>query len=357
MDKIINSLFLSKFPTGLGVYSREVLKRISPYVNKENYAVLVNKRSEELVYYINRPILIEEKVVLNPLKRAMKLNRIKASLYYSFTHHGILNPSGVQILTIHDLIPLYYPNQYRLQYYYYKYYLPKIISRSEKIIAISENTKKDIVNFYKVPEEKIKVIYNGYEHLKSDIQQNNNVSLPKIKKPYMLLVGTTFPHKNIITVLKAYKKIKSKIDLNCIIVGKKTAYFEKIRKYITEARLEDRVVLLDYVTDPMLKFLYKNAMFFVYPSLYEGFGLPLLEAMHNNIPVICSNSSSLPEVVGDAGILFDPYDINSLTEIILELFYSDSKREDLIKKGRENLKRFSWDVTAKEIISELELYK
>lgn len=351
--RTVLSVFLSEKPTGLGIYTREVLKEIVPFLNQESFRVLLSESQQENNLNINCPVFVRDRTTRNPFLRSLYLNSFKSSFFYSLTHHGQVNCKGAQIITIHDLIPLYFPQQYRMQYYYYKYYLPKVVKNSDLIITISESTKQDIMKFYSIDEKRIKVIYNGYNHF---TKLENSVDGPKFEKPYVLMVGATFPHKNIHSVIEAYKKIYRKVDFDCIIVGKESNYFNYLKKFIHENELSNRVHILGYVNDRELSNLYINANMFIYPSLYEGFGLPILEAMHYNIPTAIAKTSSLPEVAGDASVQFNPHNIDEISSMMMELYNSNALRNKLIKKGTENLKRFSWKKTGQDIIAELKRF-
>ncbi|PWV93816.1 glycosyltransferase involved in cell wall biosynthesis [Paenibacillus cellulosilyticus] len=348
----INSLFLSDHPTGLGVYSREVLNRNVDFFNDNHFNALLTNNEITVGTRMNSEQYVNRRIALNPVLRSLYLNTINSDFMYSFTHHGrTVKKKGAQIITIHDLIPLHFPNQYKGQYYYYKYLLPKTIKYSDKIITISEATKVDILNHYTVDEDKITVIHNGFEHSQAKPSEDHIASMHD--HPYFLMVGTTFPHKNLDTVLRAFNMIKDQIELDCIIVGRKSPYYESLEKVIHQLGLEHRVKLLGYVNDSQLEWLYRNASVFVYPSLYEGFGLPILEAMAKEIPVLCSDTSSLPEISGGASILFNPRNETEIAERIIEICNNGVLKHEFITKGTENLRRFSWDITSEKIKDEI----
>ncbi|SFI88489.1 Glycosyltransferase Family 4 [Paenibacillus sp. UNC496MF] len=349
----INSLFLSDQPTGLGVYTREILKRSIEFVNLNQFNVLLTKNQTIELMGIERKKEITPHIALNPLIRPMYLNRISTEFMYSLTHHGRTSKRGRQIITIHDLIPLKFPKQYKSQYYYYKYILPKTIAASDLIITISEHTKKDIIEQFNVREEKIKVIYNGYEHI---VNENDVVEESTSGKPYLLMVGATYAHKNIHTVLQAYAKIKDKTELNAIIVGKSSEYFDEIKKLSSDLGIENRVQFLGYVSNKELSDLYRNARIFIYPSLYEGFGLPILEAMHYGTPTIAANASVIPEIAADATVYIDPLNTEDIADAILLLNHDSALREKMIRIGKENVKRFTWDNAAADIKELLQSY-
>ncbi|GIW64802.1 MAG: glycosyl transferase family 1 [Patescibacteria group bacterium] len=254
------------------------------------------------------------------------------------------------VVTIHDLSYLYYPQDFlKKDLYQLKNWTEYSLKKAKKIIAVSKTTKKDIIKNYSIPEEKITVIYNGFE--KNIKYQIKDVKNKKIKNPYILYVGTLQPRKNIETLIKAFEKFKHFYpEFKLTIAGKKGWLYEKIFELVKDLGLENDIYFTDYVTDIQLIFLYKNAFCFVLPSFYEGFGIPILEAMSYSCPVIASFASSLPEVGGDACLYFDPENVFDLVEK-LKLLKEDKKlAKDLIKKGYQRIKQFSWKKCADETL-------
>lgn len=256
------------------------------------------------------------------------------------------------IVTIHDLSYIYYPQDFlKKDLFQLKYWTKYSIKKAKKIIAVSKTTKKDIVKNYQIPEEKIDVVYNGFEKTKTHSTSWQTNLKYKIKDPYIFYVGTLQPRKNINTLILAFEKFKKIYpEFKLIIAGKKGWMYKKIFKLTNDLDLENDVYFTDYVTDNQLVFLYKNAFCFVLPSFYEGFGIPLLEAMSFECPVISSFASSLPEIGGDACLYFDPNNVFDLVEK-LKLLKEDKKlRQELIKKGKKRIKDFSWQKCGEETL-------
>ena len=224
------------------------------------------------------------------------------------------------------------------------------IKRASFIIAVSENTKRDMVRLWGIPEERIEVIYNGIDR---------DVFKPcgKDSSPYILYVGSERPRKNLPRLLEAFREVKRFYpELKLVKVGREgrsPRFREMTVRKIRELGLEGDVIFTGDVDDGRLAKLYSEALLLVYPSLYEGFGLPPLEAMACGCPVCASNSSSIPEVVGDAGILFDPYSVEDMTRAILKVLSDNSLRRSLIERGFERASLFTWERTAEKT---LELY-
>ncbi len=174
-----------------------------------------------------------------------------------------------------------------------------------------------------------------------------------IKGEYILFVGTLQPRKNITRLIEAFSKISNTSNLSLVVVGKKGWQYDEILEAPKKFEVEEKVKFLDFIADEDLPNLYKNALCFVLPSLYEGFGLPVLEAMKYGCPVITSNISSLPEAGGDAALYVDPLDVNDIAKNLELIIQNSELRKKLIKKGYEQIKKFSWEKTARETLSVL----
>lgn len=254
------------------------------------------------------------------------------------------------VLTVHDMIHELYPDQFIDSRFVIK--AKKIsINKADLIISISENTKKDLMNIYDVPEDKIKVISHANSLPKSN-DYMKCVDLEKmysITKPFLLYVGDRKrTYKNFTMLLETYStRLSDRFDLVCFGGGD---FSHNELKTIKNIRCSGKVIHLSG-SDHMLASLYKNAFCFIYPSLYEGFGIPLLEAMGMGCPVIASNASSVPEVVNKAALLFDPNSKDSLINEIELLENNESKRKILINLGFEQEKKFSWDKTVEETLN------
>lgn len=256
-----------------------------------------------------------------------------------------------QVVTIHDLAYLFYPNDFlKRDLFQLREWTKHSINNASKIIAVSKTTKKDIVKSYDIPEEKITVVYNGYEKKHGAFESKLKASLSK--DPYILYVGTLQPRKNIQTLVKAFSKFKHLYpNFKLIIAGKKGWLYDKIYEEVTDLGLEDDVYFTDFISDNQLVFLYKNAFCLVMPSFYEGFGIPPLEAMSFGCPVISSFTSSLPEISGDAALYFDPENPYDLIEKLKSLKEDPKLRRQLIKNGESKVKQFSWKKCAAETLS------
>lgn len=281
-----------------------------------------------------------------------KLKKINPDILH-IPHYNIpIFYKGKMIVTIHDLthlvLPEFLPN--KLAKFYAKFMIKRAINKSDKVITVSENTKKDILKMFKVKPDKIRVIYNGIgkefiSKNKKDINYlYNKYSILKNKK-LLLYVGNMKPHKNLSRLLEAFSKLEKKSDYQLVLVGKA---FEKqidLTKIELDLAISENVIHTGMVSQEELVDLYNLADLFIFPSLYEGFGLPVLEAMACGTNVIASNTSSIPEVGGNLIAYFDPYNVNDIKDKI-----ESNIDKKLNENAKEWLKKFSWEANSKELM-------
>jgi len=260
------------------------------------------------------------------------------------------------IVTIHDISSILFPQwhtRYTRRWVKDRIHLAK--EKAHKIIVDSVHTKKDLVRTLDVSEDSITVIYGGvgeqFQPIKNQGVLNQIKKRYNIKDKYLLFLGTLEPRKNIPGLIRAFHKIKNRFpDYQLVIAGKRGWKFQEIFKTVGELRLEDKVIFTGYLPGEDTPLLYSGAQAFVYPTLYEGFGFPPLEAMASGIPVITSNLSSLPEVVGEAGILIDPNNIDELSRTIESVLCDENLRKGLREKGLRQAAKFSWKRCAQETL-------
>jgi glycosyltransferase involved in cell wall biosynthesis len=266
-----------------------------------------------------------------------------------------------KILTIHDLSFLIHPEFFSWRKNFWHYFLDakKMITQADLIVAISENTKQDIVRLTGFSEEKIKVIHGGVGKEFFPIREGEDENLQVVKEKYhlpekfILYLGTIEPRKNIAGLVKAFDKAADSPELagyELIIAGGRGWKNEEVFKAINLAKNKDKIKVIGYIENSEKNYFYNLAKIFCYPSFYEGFGLPVVEAMAAGTPVITSSSSSLPEVAGEAALLIDPFDINQLSEAIRQLAGNENLRQEFSKKGLVQAKKFSWERAAKEYL-------
>ena len=223
----------------------------------------------------------------------------------------------------------------------------RCIRRASHIITVSQHTKNDLIEHLGIPEAKIDVIYNGIDH---SILRPNAVRL--VDQPYILYVGSERPRKNLARLAEAFALLKKEFpELKLVKVGEPgrfSDYRRSLLKKLDTLGITGDVIFVNYASEQDLACYYSSAVLLAYPSLYEGFGLPPLEAMACGCPVVTSNNSSLPEVVGKAGILVDPYNVNELAMAMREVISDNKLREDMVARGLEQAGKFSWEKTSRQ---------
>ncbi len=343
---------------GVSVYAQNLLYYFQKNANKNNqFKIFLRNKPlsflpQESEYF--KYIIVQGKAFWSQLFLPLNLYfQNKVDVFFSPAHYAPRFCPVPLVVTIHDLSYFYYPNEFlKKDLYKLRNWTKYSVKKASKIISVSKTTKKDLMKFYEIPDEKITVIYNGgpRRHPEQGAKRRVEGSL-NLSKPYILFVGTLQPRKNINVLIDAFSiLVKTSPDIKLVITGKKGWLFTEIFKKVTELNLEDKIIFTDHISDDELTWLYKNALCFVMPSLYEGFGIPILEAMENSCPVISSFSSSLPEVAGEAALYFDPTNSSDLLEKINQLLINKDLKNDLIKKGKERVKQFSWEKSAKETL-------
>lgn len=358
-------IFSSKF-TGIGRYTNEL---VSHYIKLNNGS----KTPNEIVLFFNNPEFREFKEVKNV--RKVLVNARHYSLSEQFKFLRILNKEKLDIVhfphfnlpifynrpyivTIHDLTLSLFPGHKMTKWFHrlaYNIVIRMATKKAKKIIAVSNNTKNDLVKMLKVPEEKVSVLYNGIgpEFTFTEESKTFEKTLKKygINKEFLLYTGVWRDHKNLPRLIKAFELVRNKhnIDLKLVITGKPDPYYPEVKNEVKRLGLTDEVIFPGLVDEKELIHLYNAALFYVFPSLYEGFGMPPLEAMKCGAPVLASNTSSIPEICGDGNaIFFDPNNEEEIAEKIKNLFEDTTLQADLIEKGMIHADEFSWEDTAKK---------
>lgn len=280
----------------------------------------------------------------------------RPDVFLTLTHYIPRFSKVPTIVSVMDLSFLHFPQTFKKKDLYQLSRWTKYSARkASRVITISQSSKDDIIKAYKVLPEKIKVIHLGLKEIDMDYSSQ---SLQKygIDKKYILFVGTLQPRKNISRLIEAYSLLPQKIkeEYSLVIIGKKGWLYEDILRAPEKHKVLEKVLFLDYVSDQDLPQFYKNAKVFVLPSLYEGFGLPVLEAMRYDCPVITSNVSSLPEAGGEAALYFDPENVHDIKNKIEMVLTDEKLREKMIEKGKIHYKKFTWEKAAKEVLETIE---
>lgn len=339
----INAQLLNYPDFGVKIYLQNLIEQLQQNDKANQYSFLSDNKQNKLWEHLILPGII---------------NRGKYGLFHSPDHILPLLPIKCKkMITVHDLAFIRLPKAFSLKKRAYKNLMAKYsIIRSDMIIADSNNTKNDIMDIFKIKENKVRVVYLAAGAKYVPVNDKNKIleikQKYKIDRPYILFVGTLEPRKNILNVINSFSLAadKYKIEHDLILAGKRGWLYEPIYGLIKDSKYKERIRILDNISADELPAIYSEADLFVYPSLYEGFGLPPLEAMACGVPVITSNNSSLPEVVGDAAIKIDPKDIEQIAYETARVLNSNEIRDSLSKKGLERAKLFSWEKCAKDTI-------
>lgn len=353
---------------GSGQVAYQLLLNIEKLDHKNDYTILLPdepfedlpKEREGWKYKIVKPNKLWTRIAL-PV--ALFKSKEKPDVFFAPTHYLPRFFSGKKVFTIFDLSFLKFPNLFlKKDLYKLINWTRYSASVADSIITISNSSKKDIISEYGFKKEKITVAYPGYDE-KTFRRKNNKDEIQKvlskynITQNYIIYIGTVQPRKNLIKLMEAFSKTNS---LQLVIAGKvhgegKQAWmYDEILETPKKLGVEDRVIFTDYVFPEELPYLISGAAAFVLPSLYEGFGIPVVEAMACGTPVIVSNVSSLPEVVGDAGLLVNPNSVDQIEQAIRTVTTDQKLADKLIARGLERVKKFSWKRMAKSVIQVLE---
>ena len=347
---------------GIGTYIRNLLRELAALDTETEYVVLTKPRDMEVVSVLGQnfravPDSSGQYSIAEQLSVPIAVRRERLNLFHA-THYVLpaLTPSK-SVVTIHDCIHLMFPEytRNRLRHAYARAALYTAAHKSDRIFTVSEQSKRDILKFFNVPPEKIVVTPNAIDDRFSAPPSEEHVVQTReryqLSQSYLLYVGNIKPHKNLERLIEAFHLVRSqgRSELELIIIGDEISRLQSLRRAIHKYDIHRYVRFLGYVPDKTLAVLYRLASVFVFPSLYEGFGLPPLEAMASGTPVVTSNVSSLPEVAGNAAVLVDPYRADSIADGILSILRSTHLRDTLRARGLERAQEYSWARSVRKV--------
>jgi glycosyltransferase involved in cell wall biosynthesis len=347
---------------GIGTYVRNLLRHLSRIDAKTEYVILCRVQDCGMVEELGEnfravPEPAAAYSLSEQLRIPMDLRREGADLFHA--PHYVLPPLVPcrSIVTIHDCIHLRFP-QYlssRLAYAYARSSLWVATHRSNRVLTVSEASKRDILRYFRVPESKIDVIYNAIDERFGEPPDDEEVARVQeryqLNDPFILYAGNIKPHKNLERLIEAFHMLRrgNLEHVKLLIIGDEISKYATLRRAVHKYKLHKHVRFFGFVPDRTLAVLYRLARVFVFPSLYEGFGLPPLEAMASGTPVITSNVSSLPEVVGDAAVLIDPYRSDAIADAIRRVLTEPVLHEELRQRGLQRVRDFSWDRSVRRV--------
>lgn len=372
----IDARFFGSIGKGLGRYTRrliENLEKISAEDGNDEYFVFL--RAENFNEYQPRNKKFH-KVLADfrwyTFSEQVNMPRLLSKYNLDLVHFPHFNvPLFYRkkiVITIHDLILIHFPTIrgttlnplfYWFKFAAYKIIIRSAISRALKVIAVSNFTKRDILKHYNISENKIAVTYEACDIYQENIRQDSGLTLKKdglpagrhgIIKPYIMYVGNAYPHKNLEALILAFKKFSGYNDFQLVLVGKEDYFYKRLKNFARNKKI-DNVVFAGFVPDSELSAIYRKARLYVFASLYEGFGIPPLEAMSCGVPVISSDHPCMKEVLGDSAYYFDAGQSENITRAIEETLDSRNLQKELIGKGYEQIRKYSWHKMAIETLN------
>ncbi|MEM7481636.1 MAG: glycosyltransferase family 1 protein [Acidobacteriota bacterium] len=350
---------------GIGTYIRQLIYGLAE-IDSENQYVLLTRTAEGRDSLSGLPEnfrLVQERSPVYSLREMVTLSwrlfRLDLDLFHA-THYTLpaVVPSKV-VVTIHDIIHLLYPEflPSRLAFFYAQRMIRRSLSRGDAIIAGSRNTRADLISYFDMSGDKIEVVYYGVDEVYRNHLAEDELALAlrslEIERPYVLFVGNASKkHKNLDNVIQAYARARQLHDFDAplVCVGDRSGAEFKLRQRAEQLGIADRVHLLGHVASEALPAIYQGATLFVYPTLYEGFGLPVVEAMASGVAVITSNTSALKEVAEGYGHLVDPLDVEAMARAIARCMEDEDHRNALAKLGRRRADDFHWRRTAERTL-------
>jgi glycosyltransferase involved in cell wall biosynthesis len=340
---------------GIGTYIRNLVRQLARLDRETEYVLLCRSEDAAALSQLGpnlRPVVERagNYTVTEQIRIPLALRREGVTLFHA--PHYVLPPlvSCPSVVTIHDCIhlmfPQYLPNRLALRYA--RASIAGAARRATRVLTVSESSKRDILRFVDIKPEKIDVIYNAYDE--RFIVEPNEDDVVRVRERYqlhdefVLYAGGVKPHKNLERLIEAFDLVrKMGLDhLKLVLIGDDISRYSALRRAVHQHQLHKFVRFLGYMPEETLAVMYRLAGVFVFPSLYEGFGLPPLEAMASGTPVVTSNVSSLPEVAGDAAVLVDPYDPDAIAEGIYRVLTDEQLRRDLRVRGAARARQFSW---------------
>ena len=358
----VNACFLiSDKLEGYGYFVQEIFSRLALQFPEHEFIFVFDRPWDpQFIFSSNiTPVLVTPKSrhalsfkFWYDIKLPLALRKYKPDIIVQPYGFCSLTTRIPQILVIHDLAFLHFPQFIpRHHLYYYKAFTSKFIRKARKVLTVSEFSKKDIISQYHTKPEKIDVVYSASKSVFKalDFTEQQLVKLKYTEgRDFFLFTGGIHPRKNVYHLLKAFSLFKKwqKSNMKLVIVGRLAWQYEDLLLKLESYKYRADVLLLNYLDETELARLTASAYAMVFPSYFEGFGVPLVESMQSGIPVIAGNAGSLPEIGGDAALYADPFDPDSIAKQMLRLYKDETLRAELVKKGFQNAARFSWERTA-----------
>ncbi|MFN4246837.1 MAG: glycosyltransferase family 4 protein [Flavipsychrobacter sp.] len=352
--------------TGLGNYSRSLISSLAALYPQHDYYLMAPKQTEMYSdVHANMHTITPSGIfkVLSSLWRSnfvtADLKKLKIDVYHGLSNEipaGIQNTGIKSVVSIHDLIFERYPKQYKaVDNAIYRKKFSNACKHADKVIAISEQTKQDIIQYYGTPADKIAVCYQScntiFEQQVSNAEKQRIKLKYKLPETYFLYVGSVIERKNLLTICKALKEFKAELNIPLVVIGIGGEYMQQVKAYIAANGLANNVIFLseqeatkddvDFKSAKDFPTIYQSALAMIYPSIYEGFGIPILEAMWSSTPVITSSISCMPETGGDAVYYIDPFSTDDMIKAMRDIAADEKLRNELSAKGLIQAQKFT----------------
>ncbi len=355
--------------TGLGNYSRFIIEALLEHAPEHQYFVYTSKIKgnwhNSLADFPGK-LQVQLPVAYASLPSALwrswfiakDLQQDKIDIFHGLSNeipYGLKKAGVKSVVSIHDLIFLRYPEQYPvIDRFFYQRKFKYACENADAIVAVSEQTKRDIIDFYQIPSERIAVIYQGCQptfcqRIADKTIINQILQKYGIQKHYILCVASFAERKNQLRLIKAFQQLPEK-GYDLVLIGGQSKYLDELKQYVQQSGIQERVHFVTDVPASDLPPLYQGSSLFVYPSLFEGFGIPIIEALHSGVPVVAATGSCLEEAGGEGALYANPLDINDLAEKMHHVLTSEALQNRLINKGTEHVKQFAAKPIAEKLV-------
>ena len=358
----VNAIFLQHNQLeGYGRYAKEVFSRIVREHPEHEFIFVFDRPYDESYIFSNNvtPIVVRPAArhalafkVWYDIKAPLALQSFKPDVWIQPFGFCSLTSNIPQVLLVHDLAFLHFPRFIAWHHrWYYQWFTKKFLHKAKKIVTVSAFTKKDIINKYEIDSYKIDIVegaaHTGFKPLSWQEKESVKDGFSDGRE-YFLFTGGIHPRKNLLNLLKAFSLFKKwqQSPMKLLVVGRLAWQYKAVLEKLKTYKYREDVVLLGYLSDEQLARVTAAAYALVYPSFFEGFGLPIIESMQCEVPVICSKSSSMPEIGGDAALYVDPNDPDAIAKQMMAIYKDETLRNQLIAKGALQAKKFNWDTTA-----------
>ncbi len=353
---------------GVGTYIWNLVRNLAGIDDRNDYLLVGSQRN----FHELGPLPPNFKQLYQPEENGLwrdnisipfDLHRQRLDVVHIPHHEAPFFTPSKLVVTIHDCVHLLFPQEDSSNFGNYRSYLrtKRVVHAAQHVLAVSRSTKDDLINIFELPDSKISVVHNAlderfaFTHTPGERKQV--LERYQLKDPFVLYSGKIRPHKNVHRLIEAFAVLKNELgdsdrykNLKLIIIGDELSKHQYLRLTVIRSGAQQDVRFFGFVPYPILRVFYQSAQLFAFPSLYEGFGLPPLEAMANRAPVLASNTSSLPEVLEDAAVLVNPENVFDIARGMKLILSDDAVRQRLIQKGLEQVAKFSWKLAAQKIL-------